>query len=78
MTSALATPEGRLFTEPAGAGSARRAYAPAGGRLTLEERLAGALEEARAQGRTECPVCEGPMAPTGAGATCRHCGSSIH
>ena len=75
MTSALATPEGRLFVDPARAGS--RAAAPAGGGLTLEERLAGALEAARAEGRTECPVCQGPMTPASRKATCRDCGSSI-
>ena len=71
MSSALATPEGRLFVDPA------RAAAPAGGGLTLEERLARALDAARAEGRTECPVCQGRMTAAGGGAACRDCGSSI-
>jgi hypothetical protein len=72
MTPALATPERTLF-----AGSPGHAGAPAGGRLTLEERLGQALEAARAEGRAECPVCHGPMSPASGGAACRDCGSSI-
>ena len=76
MSAALATLEGRLFAEPAG--SLCDAGAPPGGRLTLEERLTGALEAARAEGRTDCPVCNGPMVPAAADVPiCRDCGSSI-
>jgi hypothetical protein len=72
MTPALATLERSLSP-----GSPRHAGAPAGGRLTLEERLGRALEAARAEGRAECPLCHGPMSPSSGGAACRDCGSSI-
>jgi hypothetical protein len=70
MTPALATPERSVSAGSPG-------YAPAGGRLTLEERLGRALEAARAEGRAGCPVCHGPMSPVSGGAACRDCGSSI-
>lgn len=48
-----------------------------GGRVTLEERLTSALHEARANGGTECVVCEARMTPAGDGAQCAGCGSRL-
>jgi hypothetical protein len=52
-----------------------------GGRVTLEERLNSVLDEARANGSSECPVCHARMARTRAGApagaACGGCGSRL-
>jgi transcription initiation factor IIE alpha subunit len=52
-----------------------------GGRVTLEERLNAALHEVRANGSTECPVCQARMtfaaASAGSGAACSGCGSKL-
>jgi hypothetical protein len=50
---------------------------PLDGRATLEERLTSALAHARADGRTDCPVCHAPMTATRAGADCTACGSRL-
>jgi hypothetical protein len=47
------------------------------GGATLEELLTSALAQARADGRTDCPVCHAPMAATRAGAECTGCGSRL-
>jgi hypothetical protein len=47
---------------------------PLDGRATLEELLTSALAQARADGRTDCPV---PMTATRAGADCTACGSRL-
>jgi hypothetical protein len=39
---------------------------------TLEELLGSALDEARANGSTECPVCHGPMTVRHGAMTVRH------
>ena len=68
MTTLLDTPT------PALAGEER---AERGG-LTLEERLGLVLEDVRADGHAECPVCRGPLAPAGPEcARCGGCGSQI-
>jgi hypothetical protein len=50
--------------------------------VTLEDRLSAALDEARANGSTECPVCHARMSITRAGnsagaAECGSCGSRL-
>jgi len=47
--------------------------------VTLEARLFAALDEARANGGTECPVCHARMtpAPGRASAECGSCGSRL-
>jgi hypothetical protein len=49
------------------------------GRVTLEERLNAALHEARANGSSECPVCQARMtfASAGSRAACSGCGSEL-
>ena len=49
---------------------------------TLEELVSSALAEARANGSTECPVCDARMISTrareaGASAECAGCGSRL-
>ena len=60
---------------------ARHAHQPAlDGRLTLEERLTAALQQARANGSVDCPVCHARMVSTRAGAReadCGGCGSRL-
>ncbi len=50
---------------------------PLDGGATLEELLTSALARARADGRTDCPVCHAPMAVTRAGVECTGCGSRL-
>ena len=61
--------------------AARFAERLGGGRVTLEDRLNAAFHEARANGSTECPVCQARMtfagASTGSGAACGGCGSEL-
>ena len=44
-------------------------------RMTLEERLTGALERTRVAGDAQCPVCTGTLEPRTDGAECRDCRS---
>jgi hypothetical protein len=46
-------------------------------RVTLEERLAGALAELHSAGSTECPLCRAPMRPAADGGECSGCGSRL-
>jgi hypothetical protein len=49
-----------------------------GGRLTLEQLLDGVWEGLHAAGVANCPICAGPIEPTGEGAaSCGGCGSSL-
>ncbi len=49
-----------------------------GGGGTLEERLSAVLDEARANGSAECPVCHARMAPAPDGtADCGGCGGRL-
>jgi len=73
MTPVLATAPAGSHADPC----ARPRGTPAGGGLTLEQRLGRALEGARAQGHAECPLCHGRMTPAPEGAACRDCGSLI-
>jgi tRNA(Ile2) C34 agmatinyltransferase TiaS len=67
MTTLIETPVARLVG----------GECPEGG-LTLEERLARGLEDVRVEGRAECPLCRGRLAPAGADrARCTDCGSEI-
>ena len=70
MTPAVLDGPASLFAERLG-----------GGRVTLEERLNAALHEVRANGSTECPVCQARMtfggASAGSGAACSGCGSKL-
>jgi hypothetical protein len=47
-----------------------------GGRLTLEQRLDSVWEGLRADGATECPVCDGRMEGSSP-ARCHDCGSEL-
>jgi hypothetical protein len=81
MTAAVLDRPATLFADAptSAAGSATR------GRVTLEARLNAVLDEARANGRTECPVCQSEMSFTRAGgsaeppgaAECADCGSRL-
>jgi hypothetical protein len=83
VTPAVLDRPASLFAEPAGAagpgvaGPATAAERLGGGRVTLEERLNLALQEARTNGSTECPVCHARMALAGAAAGCEGCGSRL-
>jgi tRNA(Ile2) C34 agmatinyltransferase TiaS len=44
---------------------------------TLEELLTAALQDASANGSTECPICHTRMTSTRAGAECSGCGSRL-
>jgi tRNA(Ile2) C34 agmatinyltransferase TiaS len=49
-----------------------------GRRSTLEELLEGRWRKARAEGATDCPVCESPMHLEGeAQARCSGCGTTL-
>jgi hypothetical protein len=50
---------------------------PLDGGATLEDLLTSALAQARADGRTDCPVCHAAMASTRAGAGCTGCGARL-
>jgi hypothetical protein len=53
-------------------------HAAMGDARTLEDLLTTVLDEARANGRTECPVCHAEMSFTRAGAAeCAGCGSRL-
>jgi len=76
------------FADRSGEGAERPGHGPTaaaerigGGRVTLEERLNAALREARANGSTECPVCQARMTFASAGgghsAACGGCGSRL-
>jgi DnaJ-class molecular chaperone len=56
----------------------RQAGPPRPRRMTLEERLAGALERTRVAGDAQCPVCSGTLERRVDGADCRDCGANIH
>ncbi len=79
MTAAVLDRPATLFADAPASGSATR------GRVTLESRLNAALDEARANGSTECPVCHAEMSFTRAGAAaeargaaeCLDCGSRL-
>ena len=60
MTPAVLDRPAPLFAD-------RAAGAVSGGRVTLEERLNSVLNEARANGSSECPVCHARMAHTQGG-----------
>jgi tRNA(Ile2) C34 agmatinyltransferase TiaS len=65
---------GALATAPAYERQAGRAH---GRPVTLEERLESVLTDLAAETPSNCPVCEGLMAPTGGGARCTDCGSEL-
>ena len=71
MTPAVLNRPGSLFGDSAPAGPFGRR------RLTLEERLDGALHAARTNGSTECPVCDARITSTRAGAECGGCGARL-
>jgi hypothetical protein len=72
MTAAVLDRPATLFADAPASGSATR------GRLTLEARLNAVLDEARANGSTECPVCHAEMSFARAGAAeCASCGSRL-
>jgi hypothetical protein len=81
VTPAVLDTPAPLFAERAGGGPAAAAGRLGGGRVTLEERLNAALHEARANGSTECPVCQARMTFTSAGGghavACGGCGSEL-
>ena len=55
----------------------RQAAQPRPRRMTLEERLTGALERTRVAGDAECPLCTGTLLPHADGAQCRACGTRV-
>ncbi len=57
--------------------SSAAGHRPLEGGATLEDLLTSALARARADGRTDCPVCHTPMAVTRAVAECTGCGSRL-
>ena len=76
MTPAVLERPGSLFADAA----ERAGAAAAGGRMSLEELLNSALDQAQANGSTECPVCHARMTSTRAGAReaeCGGCGSRL-
>jgi hypothetical protein len=79
VTPAVLDRPAALFAERAGAAPTSAAGRLGGGRVTLEERLNAALHEARANGSTECPLCQARMTFTsaGAGAACGGCGTEL-
>jgi tRNA(Ile2) C34 agmatinyltransferase TiaS len=81
MTPAVLDRPASRFAERPGAGPAAGADRLGGGRVTLEERLNGALHEVRTNGSTECPVCQARMTLTSAGAdpgaACGGCGAEL-
>jgi hypothetical protein len=54
-----------------------RPAAPAGGRLTLEQRLDRVWDALLTVGSTACPVCAGRMERDPAGGSCAGCGGRI-
>jgi len=71
MTAALLEAPTALF---ASSGATRAA----GGRgTTLEELLESSWRNARAEGQTECPMCEAPMRMEGNQARCGGCGTRL-
>jgi hypothetical protein len=70
MSATLTTPMAP-FLRPAADGSPRPR------RLTLEQRLDGALSELQAGATTACPVCQAPMLPAPDGGRCSGCGSQL-
>jgi hypothetical protein len=74
MTAAvLERPDARCDEAP----GARAARPPTGGRLTLEGVLSATLQEARANGSAECPVCHARMTREADAARCGGCGSRL-
>jgi hypothetical protein len=74
MTAAvLERPDARCDEAP----GARAARPPTGGRLTLEGLLSATLQEARADGSAECPVCHARMTREADAARCGGCGSRL-
>ena len=71
MTAALLEAPARLFAE--GRGVKR----PAGGGLTLEERLSAAWRGLHAHGVTDCPVCRASMTVIDGSGECGGCGSRL-
>ena len=45
--------------------------------VTLEQFLTRAHEDARAQGKADCPVCGGTLLSNGHDAECTSCGSRL-
>jgi len=75
MTSAILDRPGLRCTHARGDASGPAARL--GGHVTLEELLSAALRAARTSGSTECPVCDGRMTSTRAGAECAGCGCRL-
>ena len=71
MTAALLEAPTALFA------SGRRTGAAGGRRATLEELLESRWRNARAEGETECPVCEATMRLEGEQARCGGCGTTL-
>jgi DnaJ-class molecular chaperone len=71
MTGAVLDRPAGLFDAASGAEAAAR------GRVTLEELLSGALDEAHTNGSTECPVCHASMTSSRGAAECGACGSRL-
>jgi len=71
MTAALLEAPTTLFA------SAGRTRAAGGRRTTLEELLEDRWRNARAEGATECPVCEATRRLEGDQARCGGCGTTL-
>jgi hypothetical protein len=70
--AAVATSEPALAERPPAQAPAPRLFQPGG--MTLEDLVLGVWEELIAEGRAECPVCGGPIAPS---AGCGSCGTEL-
>jgi hypothetical protein len=71
MTAALLDAPTALF------GFERSTGAAGGRRATLEELLEARWRNARAEGQTECPVCEATMRLENEQARCGGCGTTL-
>jgi hypothetical protein len=70
--AAVATGEPALAERPPAKSPAPKLFEPGG--LTLEDVVLGVWEELVAEGRAECPVCGGSIAPA---AACDSCGAEL-
>lgn len=70
--AAVATSEPALAERPPAEAPAPRLFEPGG--MTLEDLVLGLWDELATQGRAECPVCGGSIAPA---AGCDSCGAEL-
>ncbi len=70
--AAVATSEPALAEPPTAKAPAPRLFEPGG--TTLEDLVLGVWDELVAEGRAECPVCGGWIAPS---AGCESCGAEL-